>query len=104
MSKLDVGYELEKNLMGKGKVFVLFYASWCPFSRRFLPIFKKYSEANPQNCVQVKIDDKTKLTEKYSVDVVPTVLVFERGKVIQRLDGEQGAGLDEKQFKKLTKS
>jgi len=26
-------------LGSKEKVFVLFYASWCPFSQRFLPIF-----------------------------------------------------------------
>ena len=103
MSKIDIEYELEKNLKDKSKVFVLFYASWCPFSRRFLPVFEKYSEDNPQNCIQVKIDDKPKLSEKYSVDVVPTVLVFERGKVTKRLDGEAGAGLDEKKFKKLTK-
>jgi thioredoxin 1 len=104
MSKIDVEYELENALKGKEKVYVLFYASWCPFSRRFLPIFEKYSEDSPQNCLQVKIDDKPKLSEKYEVDVVPTVLVFEMGKVTKRLDGKPGTGLDEKQFKKLTKS
>jgi hypothetical protein len=35
------------------------------------------------------------------VDVVPTVLLFEKGKVIKRLDGTPGAGLNEKQLKKL---
>jgi len=101
MSKLDFEYDIEKALRNKEKVFVLFYASWCPFSRRFLPIFEKYSETRPQSCMRVKIDDKAKLTEKYSVDVVPTVLVFEKGTVTKRLDGEPGAGLDEKQFKNL---
>ena len=101
MSKLDFEYDIEKALRNKEKVFVLFYASWCPFSRRFLPIFEKYSETRPQSCMQVKIDDKAKLTEKYSVDVVPTVLVFEKGTVKKRLDGEPGEGLDEDQFKKL---
>jgi thioredoxin 1 len=104
MSKIDVEFDLEVELKSKGRVLVLFYASWCPFSRRFLPIFEKYSETSPQNCMQVKIDDKPKLTAKYLVDVVPTVLVFERGRVTKRLDGEAGAGLDEKQFKTLTKS
>ena len=101
MSKLDDEYDLEKGLRKKEKVFVLFYASWCPFSRRFLPVFEKYSKTRPQICMQVKIDDKAKLTEKYSIDVVPTVLVFEMGTVTKRLDGEPGAGLDENQFKKL---
>jgi len=51
--------------------------------------------------MRVKIDEKAELTEKYSVDVVPTVLVFEKGTVTKRLDGEPGAGLDENQFKNL---
>ena len=101
MSKLNVEFELENALSKKEKVFVLFYASWCPFSRKFLPIFEKYSETSPQRCMQVKIDDKAELTEKYSIDVVPTVIVFEKGTVKKRLDGEPGEGLEEKQFKKL---
>jgi thioredoxin 1 len=101
MSKIDVEYELEKGLKTKGKVFVLFYASWCPFSQMFLPIFEKYAQNNPQNCLRVKTDDKAKLCKKYSVDVVPTVLLFNKGKVIKRLDGAPSAGINEKQLKKL---
>jgi thiol-disulfide isomerase/thioredoxin len=101
MSKIDVGYELEKVLKSKGRVFVLFYASWCPFSQSFLPIFGKYAQDNPQNCLRVKTDYKAKLCKKYSVDVVPTVLLFEKGKVTKRLDAERGIGLSEEQLKKL---
>jgi thioredoxin 1 len=101
MSKIDVGYELEEVLESKGRVFVLFYASWCPFSRMFLPIFEKYAQDNPQNCLRVKTDDKAKLCKKYAVDVVPTVLLFEKGKVAKRLDGTPGAGLNEKQLTSL---
>ena len=101
MSKIDVAYDLDDVLKTKSRVFVLFYASWCPFSQKFLPIFKKYAQENSQSCLRVKIDDKAKLCEKYSVDVVPTVLLFEKGAVTKRLDGLPGAGLDEKQLKKL---
>jgi len=101
MSKIDVEYDLDDVLKTKSMVFVLFYASWCPFSQKFLPIFEKYAQENSQSCLRVKIDDKAKLCEKYSVDVVPTVLLFERGAVTKRLDGTPGAGLDEKQLKKL---
>jgi thioredoxin 1 len=101
MSKIDIEYDLEDILKTKNKVFVLFYASWCPFSQRFLPIFEKYTQDNPTGCLRVKIDDKAKLCEKYSVDVVPTVLLFENGQVTKRLDGAPGAGLNEKQLKNL---
>jgi thioredoxin 1 len=101
MSEIHVEYDLEEALKSKGRVFVLFYASWCPFSQRFLPIFEKYSRENPENCLRVKTDDKAKLCQKYSVDVVPTVLLFEKGKVTKRLDGARGVGLEEKQLKRL---
>jgi thiol-disulfide isomerase/thioredoxin len=72
MSKIDVGYDLDEALKSKDRVFVLFYASWCPFSQRFLPIFEKYARDKPENCLRVKTDDKTKLCEKYSVNIVPS--------------------------------
>jgi thioredoxin 1 len=101
MSKIDVEYDLDEALKSRGRVFVLFYASWCPFSQRFLPIFENYARENPEKCLRVKTDDKAKLCEKYSVNIVPTVLLFENGKVAKRLDGAPGAGLNEKQLKKL---
>jgi thiol-disulfide isomerase/thioredoxin len=94
MSNLDVGFELEKIVKGRAKVFVLFYASWCPFSQRFLPVFQRIAETK-RDCLRVITDDKASLCEKYSVDTVPTVLLFEKGNVTKRLDGEPGAGLNE---------
>jgi len=101
VSKIDVGYDLVEVLRSKDKVVVLFYASWCPFSQRFLPIFEKYAKNNTLTCLRIVIDDKASLCEKYSVDVVPTVLLFEDGKVKKRLDGVSGAGLTEKQLTSL---
>lgn len=101
MSKLNIDYDLKTMLRNKENVFVLFYASWCPFSRRFLPIFDKFSKKNPQKCMRIEIDDKAALTDEYSVDVVPTILVFVNGTVAKRLDGEPGAGLDAIQFMNL---
>ncbi len=94
-------FELDEVLKTKGKVFVLFYASWCPFSQRFLPVFNKYAQANPEKCLRVKIDDKEQLCEKYYVEYYPTVILFERGTVKKRLDATPGAGLEEKQLNKL---
>ena len=101
MSKVDVGFEFDDVVKNKKKTYVLFYASWCPFSQKFLPIFEKYSEKRPQDCLRVKTDDKANLCKKYSIDTVPTVLLFELGTVTKRLDGEPGAGLSEQQLKKL---
>jgi thiol-disulfide isomerase/thioredoxin len=104
MNKMEIERDPEDVVKDKNRAFVLFYASWCPFSQRFLPIFEKHAQKTPQVCLRIKIDDKAKLCEKYSVDVVPTVLVFEKGAVTERLDGEQGAGLSEQQLMKLLRS
>jgi thioredoxin 1 len=98
---VDVEEDLDEELKRKDRVFVLFYASWCPFSARFLPIFDKYSREKTRKCLRVKIDDKASLMEKYSVEVVPTVILFENGTVAKRLDGMPGAGLNEEQLKAL---
>ena len=79
---IDVHDDLDDIVKSKDKVFVLFYASWCPFSARFLPIFERYAQGNVQNCLCIRIDDKANLMEKYSVEVVPTELLFENGKFL----------------------
>ena len=63
--------DIENVLKSKEKAFVLFYASWCPFSQRFLPIFEDYAKSNPQECMSVVIDDKPDLCEKYEIDYHP---------------------------------
>jgi thioredoxin 1 len=104
MSKIKLEYSLDKELKSKDKLIVLFYASWCPFSQRFLPVFKRYKRSKPESCLEVVTDDKASLCERYSVDVVPTVLIFEKGKVTKRLDGAPGIGLTEKQLLDFAKS
>jgi len=94
--------EIENVLKSKEKAFVLFYASWCPFSQRFLPIFEDYAKSNPQECMSVVIDDKPDLCEKYAIDYYPTVLLFKNGSVEKRLDATPGLGLTKKQLNDLT--
>jgi thiol-disulfide isomerase/thioredoxin len=98
----QVKSDIENVLKSKEKAFVLFYASWCPFSQRFLPIFEDYSKSNPQECMSVVIDDKPDLCEKYEIDYYPTVLLFKNGRVEKRLDATPGLGLTKKQLYDLT--
>ena len=98
----QVKSDIENVLKPKEKAFVLFYASWCPFSQRFLPIFEDYAKSNPQECMSVVIDDKPDLCEKYEIDYYPTVLLFKNGFVEKRLDATPGLGLTKKQLHDLT--
>ena len=94
--------DLSDRVKGKEKACVLFYATWCPFSQRFLPIFQKYAEKNPEECLSIIIDDDPEVCEEYAIEYYPTVIMFKKGKVHKRLDAEPGVGLDKRQLKDLT--
>lgn len=89
--------DLKKSLKRHTYVIALFYASWCPFCIKFLPIFEKYAEKSQQMFLIVQ-DDEESIADKYSVKVYPSVLFFENGEIADRLDGVLRIGLDEKQL------
>lgn len=94
--------DVDAVLASKDKVFILFYASWCPFSQAFLPIFDEYAKANPQERIRIVIDNKPDLCDKYSINYYPTVILFKKGKVNKRLDATPGEGLTKEQLVELT--
>jgi thiol-disulfide isomerase/thioredoxin len=94
----------EREIGNKDRAFVLFYATWCPFSQRFLPVFEEYARSNPQDCMSVIVDDRPDLCEEYAIEYYPTVLLFRKGKVYKRLDAEPGIGLTKKQLTELAKN
>ena len=90
-----------EKIENKEKAFVLFYATWCPFSQRFLPIFEEYSKSNPNECLSVIVDEEPDICEEYAIEYYPTVLLFQKEKVSKRLDAAPGAGLTRKQLTKF---
>jgi thioredoxin 1 len=102
MIELSEEAALRKELNANKKVVTLFYASWCPFCRSFLSVFAKHAEQDKTGLfLRVKIDeDENPMWETYSIAAVPSVILFENGKLSRRLDCELGAGLTERQFSK----
>ena len=66
-----------------------------------MPVFEKMTtKFSAGKIVHVLLDDyDSSLWDDYSIDAVPTVLFFDKGKVSKRLDGKSGVGLNEKQLK-----
>ena len=76
---------------------VMFWATWCPFCRRFKQEFEKLAASRPWRFAAVYLDDESNpLWEDYAVDVVPTLALFRDGRVADRLDGILGYGIDRK--------
>jgi thioredoxin 1 len=101
MIEVDDKRTFERQLKENKKVLALFYASWCSFCRSFLTVFDRYASRQGFNvAIRVKVDDyDNPLWDDYCIGAVPTVILFEGGKVCMRLDGRLGCGLSEKQFK-----
>ena len=104
MSRLCNTREVRDAAASAAGVFVLFYASWCPFSLAFLPVYEKRAGAGDAEFVRVLLDGNEALFEEHDVSVYPTVLFFKNGAVERRLDGEHLAGLKEKQLAELVSS
>jgi len=100
MIEVEDKQNLASQLEAHDKVMVFFCASWCPFCDRFIPISERYASKNGFVWfVRVYVDeDSNPLWEEYSLESVPTVILFEFGKVSARLDGHLGQGINEKQF------
>ena len=102
-SKTKKKSNFHESLKDKEDAFVLFYATWCPFSQEFLPVFEEYSRSNPEECLSVIVDEEPELCEEYDIEYYPTVILFKNGKVHERLDPEPHVGLSKRQFKEFTK-
>jgi len=87
-------------LRGKGRLIVLWYASWCPFCKRVLPFFERFAAESvaAEPVFAVVQDDEEHLAALFAVDIFPTALWFEQGVIAGRLDGAPGVGLREAQL------
>ena len=92
------GEDLETAIRELDHVFVLFYASWCPFSRMFLPSFLDQAARGEPCYRRVLADEDEALIRKYGIEVYPTVLFFRHGRVEKRLDGLFHVGLSQGQL------
>jgi len=90
--------ELEEIIRTKDRLFVLFYASWCPFSRMFLPVYVEHAESSDPCYRRILVDTDDDLIEKYKIEVYPTVLFFQQGRLVRRLDGTYHVGLNKNQL------
>ncbi len=101
MSRLCNPQEIREIAKSGDGAFVLFYASWCPFSQAFLPVYEKYANGREKEFVRIVLDGNEELFEEHGIEVYPTVLFFKEGRVARRLDGKHLAGLKEKQLTEL---
>lgn len=79
-------------LQRPGRVAALFWADWCPYARRFLPLFDAADLGMRK--VLVDVSDEGALWDRFRIPVVPSVVVFADGHEVARANGINGVGLD----------
>ena len=80
-SEYNIGIEYNKAMKGNKPVLALFYADWCGYCVRFMPIFKAVSEKYKDDMVftKVNVEDKNyeKVVNEIGITGFPTVYILD---------------------------
>lgn len=90
--------EFEEEVLNyQGKALVDFFASWCGPCQMLTPVLEKLDEEIENlKILKINIDEETKLAIENGVEVVPTMILYNNGKVEKRLEGY----MDKEELKK----
>jgi len=91
-----------KILKDEKPVLVDFFAEWCGPCKTMAPELKKFADTHKEKVRVLKVDiDKNRATaEQFSIQGVPTLMLFKNGKVLWRQSGAMNA----KQLSDIIKS
>ena len=72
-------------LQAEGKVLLDFWASWCGPCRMLSPVIDEVARENPDLIVgKVNVDEEGALSRKFHVMSIPTLIVFDKGEVVNK--------------------
>ena len=68
------------------KVLVDFYADWCGPCKMMAPAIEKIAEEVSEYAKvgKVNVDDSPEIAEEFGIMSIPTLLIFENGKIIHK--------------------
>lgn len=94
----------EKVLKSSLPVLVDFYADWCGPCKLAAPIIEELAEkfAGKVTIGKVDVDANQMVSMQYAVMSIPTVIMFEDGKEVDRQIGFSGRSMYEKMISKVT--
>lgn len=77
-----------KTVINEGKVVVDFFATWCGPCKMLSPVMDEISnELSDINFYKVDVDKNEDIAREYGIMSIPTIIIFENGKVVNTLVG-----------------
>lgn len=77
-----------KTVIKEGKVVVDFFATWCGPCKMLSPVMDEISnELSDINFYKVDVDKNEDIAREYGIMSIPTIIIFENGKVVNSLVG-----------------
>jgi len=92
-SMIELGEKNFDDVVSGGKpVLVDFWASWCGPCQFMLPIFDKLAKKYGEKMVfaRLNVDENQSVAARYDVYAIPTFIVFQDGKAVDRAIGAVG--------------
>jgi thioredoxin 1 len=79
----------EKVLNNKGLILVDFWAEWCGPCKMIAPLLDQIADSHTGKVQigKVDVDKNPELSSQYNIRAIPTLLIFEDGKVKEQIVG-----------------
>jgi thioredoxin 1 len=84
----DLTFEQEV-IQSSSPVLVHFGAPWCGPCRMIEPLLARFQAecSSPLKLIRINADENIKLTSHYRIKTLPTILFFEHGELLHRVEG-----------------
>lgn len=90
MAHIEANKEIfeQQVLTSEKKVLVDFWAPWCRPCRMVVPLVEEIArEREDILVVKVNVDEEPELASRYSIMSIPTLIVLEKGQVVNKAVG-----------------